>query len=358
MKNKKITFFIGSISNKGGTERVTISIANELYKKGYNISIMSLFKGHKSYFNLNKNISLYSLYDTSINTLLNYPMIISKLRNFLKKEKIDILIDVDVILSLNSLPASWRLKTKIISWEHFNFFSNVGVKRRDWARKLAAKYGDKIITLTNEDKEYYQKYLKLDNKADYIYNPTPFENVKKSFCESKIAISIGRLAYQKGFDKLLNIWKIIEEKDSEWELYIIGSGEGKEKLFNQKETLGLKRVKFIEHIDNIEEYYKKASLYLMTSRFEGLPMTLIEAQSFGLPIISYDIKTGPKDIVENGINGYLIENDNEKEFIENFLDLVTDREKLLTFSGNAYKNTNKFKIEKIIERWEEIIKLN
>ena len=158
------------------------------------------------------------------------------------------------------------------------------------------------------------------------------------------------------FDKLLNIWKKIEEKDSEWELYIIGSGEDREKLLNQKESLNLKRVIFVENTKNIKEYYEKASIYLMTSRFEGLPMTLIEAQSFGLPIISYDIKTGPKDIVNNGEDGYLIVDDNRDEFINRFLELSQNRKKIQEFSQRAYENSKRFKLDNIIKKWKEILK--
>ena len=93
----------------------------------------------------------------------------------------------------------------------------------------------------------------------------------------------------------------------------------------------------------------------MTSRFEGLPMTLIEAQSFGLPIISYDIKTGPRDIVNDGENGYLIEDDSSEEFINKFLELSQNREKIEKFSQKTYENSKKFKLDSIIEKWEKIL---
>ena len=196
----------------------------------------------------------------------------------------------------------------------------------------------------------------MKSKIDYIYNPTPYPTVNKNECNSKIAVAIGRLTAIKGFDKILDIWKEIENKDSNWELYIIGSGEDKEKLLNQKEDLKLKKVIFVENTKNIKEYYEKASLYLMTSRFEGLPMTLIEAQSFGLPIISYNIKTGPKDIVNNNEDGYLIENDNKELFTEKFLEISADRKKIQEFSERAYKNSKRFKLDNIIEKWKKILK--
>ena len=352
---KKICFFSANFENSGGTERVTTIIANRLAELGYDITIISCIGGEKSFFHLSSKIKLDRLYENCGGLKFNLTAAY-KLRQKIKEYDFDYIIDIDTIHSFFSIPATIGLRTKVISWEHFNFYSDLGIKRRKLGRVLAGKYADRIVTLTNEDREAFLKNLEVKSKIDYIYNPTPYPNEEKSSCESKIAVAIGRLTAQKGFDKLLNIWKKIEEKDSEWKLYIIGSGEDREKLLNQKESLNLKKVAFIENTKNIKEYYEKASIYLMTSRFEGLPMTLIEAQSFGLPIISYDIKTGPKDIVNNREDGYLIENNNEKEFVNKFLELSQSREKIQEFSLKAYENSKRFKLDNIIKKWKEILK--
>ena len=352
---KKICFFSANFENSGGTERVTTIIANRLAELGYDITIISCIGGEKSFFKLSPKIKLDRLYKSCGGLKFNLTAAY-KLRQKIKEYDFDYIIDIDTIHSFFSIPATIGLRTKVISWEHFNFYSDLGIKRRKLGRVLAGKYADKIITLTNEDRETFLENLDVKSKIDYIYNPTPYPNEKKSLCESKIAVAIGRLTAQKGFDKLLDIWKKIEKKNSEWELYIIGSGEDREKLLNQKESLNLKRVIFVENTKNIKEYYEKASIYLMTSRFEGLPMTLIEAQSFGLPIISYDIKTGPKDIVNNAEDGYLIENDNQNEFVNKFLELSKNGEKIRNFSQKAYENSKRFKLDRIIEKWKEVLK--
>ena len=351
---KKICFFIGNIESNGGTERTAVLVANKLSELKYDVTIISL-KGEKSYYLLNNKIKLFFLLKEQNKKGIKNLVIPFLLREKIKKENFDFCIDVDTIFSFFSIPATIGLKTKIISWEHFNFYFDLGINRRKWGRILASKFADRIITLTKEDREAFLENLDVKSKIDYIYNSTPYPNEKKSLCESKIAVAIGRLTAQKGFDKLLDIWKKIEEKDSEWELYIIGSGEDREKLLNQKENLNLKRVTFVENTKNIKEYYEKAAIYLMTSRFEGLPMTLIEAQSFGLPIISYDIKTGPKDIVNDGEDGYLIENDNSEEFINRFLELSQNREKIQKFSQKSYENSKRFKMENIITKWIKIL---
>ena len=352
---KKICFFSANFSNGGGTERVTSIIANELVKLGYDITIISCIGGEKSYFKLDSRIKLDRLY-TNCNGLKFNLTAAYKLRKKIKEYDFDYIIDIDTIHSFFSIPATIGLRTKVISWEHFNFYNTMGIKRRKWGRILAAKYSDRIVTLTNEDKEAFLENLKIKARIDYIYNPTPYPNEKRNDCNSKIAISIGRLVDIKRFDVLLEIWKKIEEENSDWLLYIVGSGINKEKLLHQKENLNLKRVIFVENTKNIKEYYEKASIYLMTSRFEGLPMTLIEAQSFGLPIISYNIKTGPKDIINNNQDGYLIENNNQEVFVEKFLELASDRNKIEQFSRKAYLNSDRFKLDEIIKKWQELLK--
>ncbi len=352
---KKICFFSANFENSGGTERVTSIIANRLAEENYDITILSIRGGKNPFFKLNSKIKLDSLYEKNCSGLVLNLIIFYKLRKKLKECNFDYIIDIDTIHSFFTVPANIGLKTKIISWEHFNFYSDLGVKRRKWGRILASKFAERIITLTNEDKKAYLKNLNIKSKIDYIYNPTPYPNENKNLCNSKIAVAIGRLTFQKGFDKLLNIWKEIENKNSDWQLYIIGSGEDREKLLNQKENLNLKKVTFIENTKNIKEYYEKASIYLMTSRFEGLPMTLIEAQSFGLPIISYDVKTGPKDIITNNEDGYLIENNNEKLFAEKFIELSNNRKKIHEFSQKAYENSKKFELDNIIKKWEKLL---
>lgn len=352
---KKVCFFSANFENSGGTERVTSIIANRLAELDYDITIISCIRGEKSFFKLNPKIKLDRLYKKCGGIKFNLTAAY-KLRKKIKEYDFDYIIDIDTIHSFFSIPAVIGLKTKVISWEHFNFYSDLGVKRRKWGRVLASRFAERIITLTNEDREAFLEHLNVKSKIDYIYNPTPYPTVNKNECNSKIAVAIGRLTAQKGFDKILDIWKEIENKDSNWELYIIGSGEDKEKLLNQKEDLKLKKVIFVENTKNIKEYYEKASLYLMTSRFEGLPMTLIEAQSFGLPIISYNIKTGPKDIVNNNEDGYLIENDNKELFTEKFLEISADRKKIQEFSERAYRNSKRFKLDNIIEKWKKILK--
>ena len=263
---------------------------------------------------------------------------------------------MEVISSIFSIPATRFTKTKHIAWEHFNFYENNGSSLRALARKIDAKFSDYIITLTEEDKNNYLNNLKIIGKIDYIYNPMEIKEVKKCSLHSKQIVSVGRLTYQKGFDMLIDVAKDVLEKNKEYKWLILGDGEDKNRLqekinkYNLQDRLILKG-----KVSNVEDYYKNSSLYVMTSRFEGLPMTLLEAKSYKMPIVSFDCPTGPSEIIRNNINGYLVKANDIKEMSNKVNSVLLDDKKLKKFSDKAELDIDKFNINSIINKWTNIL---
>lgn len=350
----KICFFIYNISNPGGSERVTTIIANELKNRGYDVSILSIC-GKDSFYKLNENIPINIIYKNKfdINSKTKFFSILKKAYKYHKDNKTDVIIDVFASRSLISIPIKALLNIKNISWEHFNYSVKEGLN--PIARKVACLFSDKIITLTNEDIELYKKdNKKIRCSMDHIYNPSPFNKVTASNLQSKNVITVGRLTYQKGYDILLDAWRIVEDK-SDWNLLLVGDGEEKENLINKSRELGLKNVKFLGVIENVSEVYRDSSIFVSSSRFEGLPMCMIEAQSFGLPIVSFNCLTGPSEIIEDDGSGYLVENRQYYELAEKILDLINNKEKMFEFGKKAKEDSKRFTIDSIIAKWEMII---
>lgn len=356
---KHVAFFMGSIARGAGTERITTSLANKLSLSGYPVSIISLYKGEKNFFPLEKGIKLYSLSIPEKNAPIHFFKISRRLSKIVKCKKIDILINVDVILALFSLPLKlWIPDLKIISWEHFNYKTSLGVRRRDWARNLSKRYADAIVTLTLQDKNFYCENLTRKIQVINIPNFLNSENVGHADIDKKNVVAIGRLTYQKGFDILLNIWAEARSKmkDRKWKLYIVGDGEDKDKLLQQAEKLNiLDSVCFVGAKKDVSTYYLNSSIYLMTSRFEGLPMVLIEALWHGLPIISFDCVTGPADIVDDGQNGYLIPQNDNTQFVEKLIELTSDFERRSKMQLDALEKAKQFKSARIINEWKNLI---
>ena len=355
-----ICFLSGDMSRTGGTERVLSIIANELSKQKnkFNIHILSITnENNTSYFNLENEIKNDRILKSKdVNFKKQYFQVVKGIRHYIKENNIDILIDVEVIASLFSIPATRFTKTKLISWEHFNFYEDNGSHLRIYARKLAARFSNCIITLTEHDKQNYLNNLDIKGKVEYIYNP--IEEVDDMECniKSKQIISVGRLTYQKGFDMLCDVAKVVLKDNKGWKWLILGDGEDKDKLRSKIKEYGLENKLILKgNVSNVEEYYKNSSLYVMTSRFEGLPMTLLEAKTYKLPIVSFNCLTGPSEIVKNSVNGYLINPENVEAMSNKLNILMNDENKIKEFSNNAQIDIEKFKLKPIIERWEKVL---
>lgn len=355
-----ICFLSGDMSRTGGTERVLSIIANELSKQKnkFNIHILSITnENNTSYFNLENEIKNDRILKSKdVNFKKQYFQVVKGIRHYIKENNIDILIDVEVIASLFSIPATRFTKTKLISWEHFNFYEDNGSHLRIYARKLAARFSNCIITLTEHDKQNYLNNLDIKGKVEYIYNP--IEEVDDMECniKSKQIISVGRLTYQKGFDMLCDVAKVVLKDNKGWKWLILGDGEDKDKLRSKIKEYGLENKLILKgNVSNVEEYYKNSSLYVMTSRFEGLPMTLLEAKTYKLPIVSFNCLTGPSEIVKNNINGYLINPENVEAMSNKLNILMNDENKLKEFSSNAQIDIEKFELKPIIEKWTNVL---
>lgn len=350
----RISFFIHDISNSGGSERVTTIIANELCHLGYEVSILSICGTTTLFYDLDKRVTVSIMYPEKkeVNSKKNILGIMKKAYRYHRNNKTDLIIDVFASRSLVSIPVKKLLGIKNISWEHFNYTVNEGLN--SFGRKLACKYSDMIITLTNEDKELYEKENNIKGKIDYIYNPSPFSTKHICHIENHTVITVGRLTYQKGYDMLVNIWAKVEKK-SDWKLLIIGSGEDEEQLKKQCEELNIKNVCFMGNQQNVDQYYLNSSIYVSTSRFEGLPMCMIEAQSFGLPIVSFNCKTGPSEIIKDEENGYLIEMNELDSFAEKLEYLMNNKDLRQGFSLSSKKESERFLMANIIDKWVSCI---
>ncbi len=353
----KICFLIADISAKGGTERVTSIIANGLTDRKFEVDIISCKNDPSSFFALNKKIKIHSLRAEKIESgfwrkLTNIKSI-WKLAN---QRKYDAIIAVDVYLYLYLIPLQITKRSRCIAWEHFN--CNIcSSKFTNLARMLAAKFADKIVVLGKQDFESYSRKYKNATNIVYIYNPLAFSKIANKNISNHRVVAAGRLAEQKGFDLLIDAWNIVEKKDanSDWILDIYGTGKLEAQLNNQITEYGLKRVYLRGYADNIDIEYLNSSIFVLSSRFEGFVLVLIEALACGLPCVSFDCPMGPREIVVDGVNGYLVENGNVEQMADRLLRLMQDEELRKKFSANAHNNLQRFELQEVLNSWEAIL---
>ncbi len=356
---KKICFLIGNINHSGGTERVTTLIANKLAIDNQ-IFILSLSCGNNPFFEQESTIINSSLFTEAISMKTHFLSAISKIRKYLIHNKIDTLIVVDSISCVFTVPACYGLKINHICWEHFNFKVNLGSRFRNLGRWMAAKWCSRIVTLTKRDKGFWiEQYPNIKEKISVIANPSLFQNLDhQPSLENRTVLAVGRLDYIKGFDLLLKAWALVCEKiDEKWMLNIVGGGQEEANLKQLTQNLNIEsRVIFSGQQKIVDPFYKNASIYCLSSRNEGFPMVLLEAQSYGLPIIAFDCDTGPAELIVDKKNGFLCKT-------EDVNDLADKVKSMILMDGDVYTNysyeskvvVKKFSISNIILKWEKIL---
>lgn len=354
-----IGFFSGDITRLGGTENVSCLIANALVERTkYIISVISIFEEHEQpFFDIDDRINRFALYPTVIHGVWHYFDTCKRLRRVVCEQHIDVLIDIDGILDMYSLPVKHNTGVKVISWEHFNYLQNPDVPYRKLTRRWAARSADAIVTLTETDKQLYQSNLNLRCPIMAIANPMVTLEEQPSYdTESTMILSSGRLTYQKGFDMLVDAAAQVLPKHPEWSWLILGEGEDRPQLEKKIAECGLEHQLILKgRVGNVDTYYRKAAMFVLTSRFEGLPMVLLEAKAHALPLISFDCPTGPSEIISNEINGTIVPTNNTQELADAVNDLIEDEDKRIAYSRNSNVGTEKYGMSPILCSWEKLL---
>ena len=362
----KICFFTGDITRAGGTERVSTVIANGLAQTSkYEIHILSIVEQNSSpHFPLSATVERHTLKKEGnwISFWPKYLTLLPALRRFLKQQHIDIIIDVDLVLDMLSLPVSVGLPVKVISWEHFHYYFERKKLYRWFASALAAAFSDYIITLTPQDKRNYQEKLHRRNNIDYIYNPIaePYNiNIQSNVSpqqKEKNLITIGRLAYVKRIDVLAEIVPRILCNYPDWKWYFVGEGKKRKILEDVRAQYSLEdRLILTGVISNVKDYLDHTSICVHAPLMEPFGMCLLEARACGVPCVSFDVPYGPAIIIDDKVNGFLVPPFDIEEMVDKIILLMENSDLRNKFSKNALQGMEKFQLYPIQQKWEQLL---
>lgn len=370
---------------KGGTERVADNIAQELKKRGHKISYLSRRKVDGAY-----NVSCYFLPDQKGNTPLNY----SYVKELIAKLSIDIIINEggnteDIYLfSKEYFPNITIIThlhfTPLLQYKYFyrslylpislNHPFNTAINILKWIKAPLNKYNllkyikqrykymynnsDKVILLAPS---YITEFCKLakvsypNTKCISIFNPNTFPNTYSTNNKKEnIVLFVGRLTYEhKRLDYLLRIWIKVSKRIKDWDLYIVGDGPDKERLIKFSKQSNMTNIHF-EGFKDIAPYYKRAKILCLTSITEGSPMVIIEAMQNGVVPIVYNTFSASKYLIESETNGYIIPPFNTTQYANTMIKIMTNKNLYNKMSTACIKSSDKYKIETIVDSWEDL----
>lgn len=365
----KIIYCIAGTCHSGGMERVLANKANYLTGHGYEVVIVTTDQqGLPPFFPLAEQIRCIDLginYEENngksfANKLLHYPLKQyrhqKRLAAILKREKPDITVsmfcnDAGFITRIND-------GSKKVLEIHFSKFKRLQYSRKGLWRladlwrsrqdEKTVRRFDKFVVLTEEDKGYWGNLPNIT----VIPNANTFATSQAAALENKKVIAIGRYTYQKGFERLIEAWNILSPGFPGWKLDIIGNGEERDKLQDLIHAYHLDgQVTLVSPTKSIDKVYLDASLLAMSSRYEGLPMVLLEAQAFGLPIVSFACKCGPKDIVANGETGFLVEENDIEGLARQLVKVMKDKNLRKQMGRKAKEASLRYAEDAVMAKW-------
>lgn len=363
----KILYFINHITNNGGIERIVFDKINYL-KTIFNYEVGIAYFGNindKTFFTLADGIQRYAIKDVPVG------------HSFFKKigysysvrqQVITIINEFvpDIIVNANTPIVTWLLPfikksiPKIIEL-HFSYNGLLIMNQEIYGsnilksnfnqllRRSILPLYNKCIVLAKDDIKHWNF-----KNVEVISNFTKIKFNNRSSISTSKAICVGRLEYQKDHEILIRAWKIVQDKYPEWKLDIWGNGTLYNELQNLIEELGLSEsVKLKGITSNIEKEYITSSLFILPSRYEGLPLVLIEAMCAGLPAIGFNI-SGVNDIIENEVNGILIKNRNIEALADAICCMIRNNSNLKKMGKNAVLSTSKFNEDFIMNKWKDL----
>ncbi len=345
-----IYLIINDISKVGGLSKVALNLYAEFKKSGYETKIITgnLDDTNERYYEQAK-ADIINLEIGSVHRLAENKMKLLKwyyeFYKALKREKIKdaTIISIETVINFITVLAL-RKNNRLIGTEHLSFSRR---KITQIFKKIFYPKLDRLVVLTETDKKLYNSFGV--NNVVVIPN---FIEISKKFTalNSKNILFVGKLSSIKGVDFLLEIVKKFDDKA--WKFVIVGKGSSEEELRQQLKGYN---VDIKGEIPEPKAFYLDASIFILTSRKEGFPMVLLEAKNYGLPIVSFDVPTGPKEMIEDGEDGFLIPFGKVDMFVKKLAVLTGDHQRLQNMAKKSKESVARYAPEKVMEKWFQII---
>lgn len=355
----KITFLVACLTH-GGAEKVASLWINGFVERGYEVSCIIMSEQAPVSYLVSEEVKIHKVSPDGQGLKHNLRQI-RKIRFFLKEDKPALLITILHPLSLFGYIASLGLGIKVINTEHNTFDrpEYAPFSRRDIINKYYVNRLFKRVTVfTHADISYIGKRL---HNVVYLPNPLSMQPVTSTPLKSKTILAVGRMEawHIKGFDLLIKAWGTICDKYPEWKLQILGGGDKKYSDYLiglSKSSNAFNSFEIIDFCSDPTPYYRSASIFVLSSRYEGFGMALLEAMSQGCACIACDYKGRQSEILPSPDCGIICETDDEDAIKSAITRMIENSEYRESVRRYAVDRSCDFTLDKIMDRWEDIIK--
>lgn len=356
----RIAYLIHSLHNAGGMERgLSVKSSWLAAQPGYEVYIITAsLRDRKPYFPLDSRIKLIDLGtgDFVGPALWRYSSKLDKVLCELRP-------DVCISLGGNEIGVLPCMKDGSVKMAEFHFsrekfdrkYGKTALGRLYAAFRLrrferAAGRVSQLVVLTEADRK---EWLDVLPSVRQIYNPVTIPEATPSSLTRRRFVAVGRLEAQKNFQGMVRVWGMVAEAHPDWTLDIYGEGSLKQKLEQQILEAGLQgKVRLMGQTDCLQKELSDSSGILLSSSFEGFPLCLIEASACGLPLVSYDCRKGPAEIVEDGVNGFLVDEGDEAALASAVCKVIEDEELRASMGARALQTASRFRLDVIMRQWQ------
>lgn len=362
----KLLFYVHSLTG-AGAERVTVNLANHWAATGRDVTVVTSASPSEDAFELHPGVRRIA-FDLSgagrglLDGLWRTVHRVRALRRVLQGARPDVAIGVmnvaNVILALASRGIAG---VRTIGTEHIYPGRDSMDPLRALARRHAYGHLDAVVALTRESADWLEAHTSargvrvIPNAAQWPLAVTEPRIAPGRAAHRKLLVAVGRLATQKGFDLLIEAFRQVAGKHPDWDLAILGEGADRSSLESQAALAGLgDRILLPGWAGNVGEWYQRADLFVMSSRYEGFPCALAEAMACGLPAVSFDCDTGPRDIIRDGIDGLLARPDDVPGLATAMDRLMGDAALRTRFGIRASEARERFSMSRIVASWEQL----
>lgn len=364
----RILFLVSSMQG-GGAERVAALLCNHWAAEGHNVTLMPTFTGGgQCFYPLDQRIRIDYLSDrvgSRSRSVFNKVRRYWALRRAIREIKPDGIVSFLPHVNVAAVLSTLDLQIPVVVSERSYPPSIPLSTGLEVLRRFAYPRATSVIVQTQRTLAWLQdRYPKSQGRV--IPNPvvyplpegTPVLKPASVVNETRrVALAVGRLSEEKGFELLLQAFGMLAQHYTEWDLVILGEGPERERLENQRDRLGLSlRIHLPGRAGNPGYWYARAEYYVMSSRFEGFPNTLLEAMAYGLPVVSFDCDTGPADIIREGVDGHLVAPAEGAAGLSRTMEVLMRDEGSRKRMGNAATTAReRFSPKRIMADWDEVL---